>query len=69
MAHLKKLSDRLAHKFIGKVMKIRRATDPEFFDFESMTESYGLSRKVRQLVVPSLKMTASYHGLASLSAM
>ena len=68
MAHLKKLSDRLSKKFYPRALDILRIDNPDIFAYAETRESHGVTKRVKQFVVPSLKMTAAHNGIASLSA-
>ena len=68
MAHLKKLSDRLSKKFYPRALEILRIDNPDLFSYAETRESHGLTKRVKQFVVPSLKMTAVHNGLGALSA-
>jgi len=69
MSHLKKLADRLAHKYTPKVKPIiELGTEPDDALEASCSFVPSISRKLRDLYIPSLLITAAEHKLVSLSA-
>ncbi|OMJ86517.1 hypothetical protein SteCoe_11929 [Stentor coeruleus] len=69
MSHLKKLSDVLKKVRNPTVQEIRiLGKDPQSFIDRACLNPISITKNIKDLIIPSLLMTASRHGLCSLSA-